>query len=332
MDNTEFGIGIIGTGSYIPDNILTNKELESIVDTSDEWITTRTGIKERRILDKSKATSYMAKIAGQRAIDASGLGSDDIDMIIVTTVTPDMAFPSTACIVQEKLGLKNAAAFDLEAACTGFIYGLSTGYSFIKSGLYQNVLVISADNLSKIIDWEDRNTCVLFGDGAGAVVLSKVESNKGIMSIKLGADGSGGDLLSQPAGGSLRPSTLETVKDKLHFIKMEGNSVFKFAVKTMVESSKQVMEESEVKIQEIDHLIPHQANMRIIESASKRLKIDLDKVQLNLEKYGNMSSASIPVALDEAVRSGKLHDNENVLLVGFGGGLTWGATLLKWKS
>lgn len=332
MDNTQYGIGIIGTGSYVPDRVLTNKELESIVDTSDEWITTRTGIKERRILDKDKATSYMSEKAAEKAIEASGLKPEDIDMVIVTTVTPDMAFPSTACLVQDRLGLKNAAAFDLEAACTGFIYGLASGYSFIKSGLYQNVLVISADNLSKIVDWEDRNTCVLFGDGAGAVVLSKVEPEKGILSIDIGADGAGGELLTQPAGGSLRPASEETIKDKLHYIKMEGNSVFKFAVKTMADSSRKVMNQVGMDVSHIDHLIPHQANMRIIESASKRLKIDSDKVCLNLDKYGNMSSASIPVALDEAVRSGKIKDKDNVLLVGFGGGLTWGATLLKWKS
>jgi len=328
----EFGIGIIGTGSYVPQNIVTNKDLEKIVDTSDEWITTRTGIRERRILEKDKSTSYMAKIAAERAIASSGLNSQDIDMVIVTTVTPDMAFPSTACIVQEQLGLKNAAAFDLEAACTGFIYGLTNAYAFVKSGLYKNILVISADNLSKIVDWEDRNTCVLFGDGAGAVVVSSVDSGKGILAMDIGADGSGGELLTQPAGGSLNPSTEETVKNKLHFIKMEGNSVFKFAVKTMAQSSKKVMDDISFNISDIDHLIPHQANMRIIESASKRLKIDKDKVCMNLDKYGNMSSASIPVALDEAVRSNKIKDGDNVILVGFGGGLTWGATLLKWTS
>ncbi|WP_130806885.1 beta-ketoacyl-ACP synthase III [Senegalia massiliensis] len=328
----EFGIGIIGTGSYVPQNIVTNKDLEKIVDTSDEWITTRTGIRERRILEKDKSTSYMAKIAAERAIASSGLNSQDIDMVIVTTVTPDMAFPSTACIVQEQLGLKNAAAFDLEAACTGFIYGLTNAYAFIKSGLYKNVLVISADNLSKIVDWEDRNTCVLFGDGAGAVVVSSVDSGKGILSMDIGADGSGGELLTQPAGGSLNPSTEETVKNKLHFIKMEGNSVFKFAVKTMAQSSKKVMDDISFSISDIDHLIPHQANMRIIESASKRLKINKDKVCMNLDKYGNMSSASIPVALDEAVRNNTIKDGDNVILVGFGGGLTWGATLLKWTS
>lgn len=328
----EFGIGIIGTGSYVPENIMTNKDLEKLVDTSDEWITTRTGIKERRILDKDKSASYMAKIAAERALDSSGLSSQDIDLIIVTTITPDMAFPSTACIVQEQLGLKNAAAFDLEAACTGFVYGLTNAYAFIKSGLYKNVLVISAENLSKIIDFEDRNTCVLFGDGAGAVVVSRVESDKGILAMDIGADGSGGDLLSQPAGGSLMPSTEETVKNKLHFIKMEGNSVFKFAVRTMTKSSKKVMEDMNFSIEDIDYLIPHQANMRIIEAASKRLKIDKEKIGINLDKYGNMSAASIPVALDEAVRSGKIKKGDNVILVGFGGGLTWGATLIKWAS
>lgn len=326
----EFGVGIIGTGSYVPSNIMTNKDLEKLVDTSDEWITTRTGIKERRILDKDKSTSFMAKIAAERAIASSGLNSQDIDLIIVATITPDMAFPSTACIVQDKLGIKNAAAFDLEAACTGFIYALTNAYAYIKSGIYKNVLVISSENLSKIMDFKDRNTCVLFGDGAGAVVVSQVEADKGILSMDIGADGSGAKFLNQPAGGSLIPSSEESVKNKLHFIKMEGNSVFKFAIKAMTKSSKKVMEDINFTIKDIDYLIPHQANMRIIEGACKRLEIDKDKVCINLDKYGNMSAASIPVALDEAVRSGKIKKNDNIILVGFGGGLTWGATLIKW--
>lgn len=330
MINNEFGIGIIGTGSYVPEKILTNKELEAMVDTSDEWIFSRTGIKERRILDKDKATSYMAVKAAEKALESSGLKPRDIDLVIVTTVTPDMAFPSTACIVQDKLRFENAAAFDLEAACTGFIYGIATGYSFINSNIYENVLVISADSLSKIVDWSDRNTCVLFGDGAGAVVLSKVPEDKGIQAVDLGADGKGGNLLKQPAGGSSIPATKETVENKLHHIKMEGNSVFKFAVKTMTQSSRKVMNESDVEIDSIDHLIPHQANIRIINSASKKLKIDNEKVYMNLDKYGNMSSASIPVALDEAVRKERIKDGDNIILVGFGGGLTWGSSLIKW--
>ncbi|MTI69963.1 MAG: ketoacyl-ACP synthase III [Firmicutes bacterium] len=326
------GVGIIGLGSYVPENILTNKELEEMVDTNDEWIQSRTGIKERRILDKDKATSYMAMEAGKKAIKDSGLSSEDIDLIIVTTVTPDMAFPSTACLVQRDLECENAAAFDLEAACSGFIYGLSVAYGYVKAGIYKNILLISADALSKITDFTDRNTCVLFGDGAGAAVISEVKENTGVLSIDIGADGKGADYLTQPAGGSKMPASKETVENRLHYINMEGNGVFKFAVKIMGDASKKVVSESGLELSDIDYLVPHQANIRIINSARKRLKLDKDKVYVNLDKYGNMSSASIPVALDEAVKEGKIKNNDNVILVGFGGGLTWGSCVIKWSK
>lgn len=324
------GVGIIGTGSFVPDKILRNEDLEKLVDTSDEWIKTRTGIEERRILDEDKSTSYMATLAGKEAIERAGLKAGDIDMIIIATVTPDMAFPSTACLVQESLNCKNAAAVDIEAACSGFIYGLSMAYSYIKADIYKNILVIGAENLSKITDWTDRNTCVLFGDGAGAAVVGEVPEGKGILAFDLGADGSGGEYLMQPAGGSKRPVSAETIEGKLHFIKMKGNEVFKFAVKTMAEASFKVIEKSNLSIEDVDYLIPHQANIRIIESARKRLKLEKDKVYVNLNKYGNMSSASIAVALDEAVKNGKLNENDNILLVAFGGGLTWGSCVIKW--
>ncbi|KGG81140.1 3-oxoacyl-ACP synthase [Caloranaerobacter azorensis H53214] len=330
--NRNKSVGIIGTGSFVPEKVLTNHDLEKIVDTSDEWIKTRTGIVERRILDDDKATSYMATVAAERAIDDAGIKNEDIDMIIVSTVTPDMAFPSTACIVQDKLGCTNAAAFDLEAACSGFLYALSIAYAYVNSGLYKNVLVIGAETLSRIIDWADRNTCVLFGDGAGAAIVSTVPEGMGFLGINLGADGSGGKYLTQPAGGSKCPATHDTVDKRLHYIKMEGNEVFKFAVRAMEEAAKKVIEMSGLKLEDIDYLVPHQANIRIIESARKRLKLAKDKVYINLNKYGNMSSASIPVALDEAIKAGKIKNGDNILLVGFGGGLTWGSCIIKWHK
>ncbi|MGF7057258.1 beta-ketoacyl-ACP synthase III [Brassicibacter mesophilus] len=326
------GIGIIGSGSYIPEKVLSNYDLEKLVDTSDEWIRTRTGIKERRILDDDKATSFMATEAAKKAMSHANIRAEDIDLIMVSTVTPDMMFPSTACIVQSNLNCINAAAFDLEAACSGFLYGLSIAYSFIRAGVYKNILLIGAEVLSRITDWTDRNTCVLFGDGAGAVVISEVPANKGILGIELGADGSGGHFLMQPAGGSKSPANEETIKNKLHYINMEGNEVFKFAVRKMEDASLKVIEKSKISVDDVDFLIPHQANMRIIESARKKLKLSEDKVYINLDRYGNMSSASIPVALDEAIKEGKIKDDDTVLLVGFGGGLTWGASIIKWHK
>lgn len=324
------GVGIIGTGSYVPENVVTNFDLEKMVDTSDEWIRSRTGIKERRILDKEKGSSYMAIEAAKKALEASELEPNDIDLIIVSTVTPDMMFPSTACLVQENLKCKNAAAFDLEAACSGFLYGLSVAYSFVSSGIYKNILLIGTDTLSRITDWTDRNTCVLFGDGAGAAIISEVPEGRGILGLDLGADGEGKNLLKLSAGGSLMPATEDTIKSKLHYIYMEGNEVFKFAVRKMEEISLKIIEKSKLNLGDIDYLVPHQANMRIIESARKKLKLSENKVYVNLENYGNMSSASIPVALDEAVRKNKIKDNDIVLLIGFGGGLTWGAMVLRW--
>lgn len=323
--------GIIATGSYVPDIKLTNEYFEKIVDTNDEWIVSRTGIKERRITDENTATSDIATKAALKALEKSGMTSKEIDLIIVTTVTPDMAFPSTACIVQKNIGAVNAAAFDIEAACSGFIYGLTIADSFVSKGVYKNVLVIGAETLSKITDYTDRNTCVLFGDGAGAAIVSEVEEGYGILSSYLGANGSEGHLLMQPAGGSRLPASEQTIKNRLHYINMDGSDVFKFAIKIMGEAAEKALKGCGMSKDDIDYLIPHQANTRIIDSAIKRLKISPDKVYVNLNKYGNMSSASIAVALDEANDKKLLKNNDIVVLVGFGGGLTWGASVIKWK-
>lgn len=323
--------GIIGTGSCLPDRIMTNQELEKMVDTNDEWIRSRTGICERRVSDENTATSDLATTAALRALENANLKPEEIDLIIVATVTPDMAFPSTACIVQKNIGAFNAAAFDVEAACSGFLYGLSIAENFIKTDFYKNVLVIGAETLTKIADFTDRNTCVIFGDGAGAAVVSEVPEEYGILSTYIGADGRGGHLLSQPAGGSRIPASLESIQNRLHFIKMDGSEVFKFAVKIMGEAAERALEKCGMSKEDIDYLIPHQANIRIIDSAVKRLKISSEKVYVNVDKYGNMSSASVAIALDEASRKGLLKDGEIVVLVAFGGGLTWGSAVLKWK-
>lgn len=330
LNNNLQSVGILGTGSCLPEKEITNYDLEKIVDTSNEWIVTRTGIHNRRIVEDSIATSDLATVAAKKALEMANIQPKDLDLIIVATVTPDNAFPSTACIVQSNLGAKNAAAFDLEAGCSGFLYGLATGKQFISTGLYKYVLVIGAETLSKITNWNDRNTCVLFGDGAGAVVLGPTVDGKGILSTHLGANGEGGKVLTQPAGGSRMPATIETVNQNLHYIKMDGSEVFKFAVRIMGNAAKKALELCNLNVSDIDYLVPHQANIRIISSAAKRLKLSMDKVYVNLDKYGNMSAASIPVALDEAVRKGKINENDIVVLVGFGAGLTWGSCVIKW--
>ncbi len=323
-------VGIIGIGTYVPEKVLTNKDLESMVDTSDEWIVERTGIQERRIASPDMATSDLASKAAQRALDDAGVTAEEIDLIIVATATPDMFFPSTACLVQANIKATHAAAFDLAAGCSGFVYGMVTGSQFIKAGLYKKVLVIGAECLSKILDWTDRNTCVLFGDGAGAAVLAETAPGYGILAAQLGADGSGGDLLKLPAGGSRNPATNETVSQRMHFVHMSGNDVFKFAVKIMGEAANRALEDAGLSAGDVDCLIPHQANIRIIQSAAKRLKLPMDKVMINVNKYGNTSAASIPIALEEAVHGGKIKQGDNVVLVGFGAGLTWASAVIKW--
>lgn len=323
-------VGIIGTGSYVPEKVVTNFDLEKIVDTSDEWIVSRTGIKERRISSSEESSSDLAYEASVAALDNAEISAEQLDLIIVSTITPDHLIPSTASILQHRLGAKNAAAFDLSAACSGFLYGVATGAQFIKTGIYKYILVIGVDTLSKITDWSDRNTCVLFGDGAGAAVLGQVEDGYGFLSYDLGSDGAGGDLLIQKAGGSRIPISKASVEDKLHFIHMNGPEVFKFAVKIMEQASNKVIEKAGLRKEDINYLIPHQANIRIIDYARDRLNLEDDKVIINVDKYGNTSSASIPIALDEANKNNLFINGDNVLLVGFGGGLTWGATLIKW--
>ncbi len=324
--------GIIGTGSCLPNRVMSNQEFEEIIDTNDEWIRSHTGICERRIADSNTAASDLSAEAALKALDNAGLMPGDIDLIIVATVTPDMMFPSTACIVQEKIGAVNAAAFDLEAACSGFLYGLAVAENFIATGFYKNILVIGAETLSKIADFSDRNTCVLFGDGAGAAVVSEVPEQYGILSSCLGADGSSGDLLKLPAGGSRIPASAESIRDGLHYIKMDGGKVYRFAAKAMAEAAEVALAKCGLLKEDINYMIPHQANIRIIESAVKRLKISEDKVYINIDKYGNMSAASIAVALDEASRKGLLKDGDAIVLVAFGGGLTWGSAVIRWKG
>ena len=322
-------IGIVGLGMYVPKKIMTNLDLEKLVDTSDEWITTRTGIKERRIAAKGQCTSDLAAEAAKEALKDAKMDPLDIELIIVCTITPDKVIPSTSCIVQHKIGAKNAVCFDLAAACSGFLYSLTCAKALLQSGMYNNALVIGADVLSAFVDWTDRSTCVLFGDGAGAAILK--ESDKGvIVSTYLGNNGTFGDLLQIPAGGSAMPATHETVNQKLHYIKMQGNELFKVAVTKMVEAAKKVLADNNLKSEDVDCLIPHQANLRIIDATTKRLNIPDEKVFINLTKYGNMSSAASVVALAEAVKEGKIKQGDDVVMVAFGGGLTWGSVLLKW--
>lgn len=324
-------VGISGIGSYVPDKVITNFDLSKMVDTSNEWIVDRTGIEERRVVEDNIAASDIATIAAKRALEDGKTNPEDIDLIIVATVTGDHAFPSTACIVQKNLGATKAAAFDINAGCSGFVYSLDIGQRFISTGAYKKVLVIGAETLSKITDWEDRNTCVLFGDGAGACLLEETEEGLGILSSELGSRGQDGEVLIQPGGGSRHPASEDTIANKLHYIKMDGREVFKFAVRVMEKATINVIEKANLKLEELDFLVPHQANIRIIAAAEKRLNLGKDKVYINLNKYGNMSSASIPVALDEAIKAKKINKGDNVLLVAFGAGLTWASMIIKWN-
>ncbi|HEX3015120.1 MAG TPA: beta-ketoacyl-ACP synthase III [Desulfobacteria bacterium] len=323
-------VGIAGIGTFVPKNVLTNADMEKMVDTNDEWIVTRTGIRERRKVDEGTTTSDLCMEAARRALANAKVKAEDLDLIIVATVTPDYSFPATACLVQARLGAVKAAAFDLSVGCAGFIYALATGSRFIASGMYDKVLIIGADTLSKITDFTDRSTCILFGDGAGAAVLTPAEAGKGILAFELGSQGDEEKLLVLPGGGSRFPASEETVRGRQHYIKMAGSEVFKFAVRIMAEASARCLDKAGLSASDVDILVPHQANLRIIESAMKRLDIDRDKVLVNVDRYGNMSAASIPVALDEALQAGKIKDGATLLMVGFGAGLTWGACALKW--
>jgi 3-oxoacyl-[acyl-carrier-protein] synthase-3 len=324
---------IIGTGSYAPKKVVTNHDLEKILDTSDDWITERTGIKQRHIAEKGEVTSDLAFEASQRALKAAKLSPQELDVIIVATLTPDMVMPNCGCALQTKLGAKNAVAYDIYAACTGFIYGLSIANAYIKSEMYKNILVVGAEILSRVTDWEDRTTCVLFGDGAGAVVLQRQSSKqgkRGVLSTHLHSDGALGNLLSLPGGGSLNPTSNDTIAKRMHYIKMKGNETFKAAVRALGEAAQEALDHNKLKHEDLDFLVPHQANLRIIQAMAQRLKMPMEKVVLTLPKYGNTSAASIPMALDEAVRDGRIKDNHLLLLEAFGGGLTWGSALIRW--
>jgi 3-oxoacyl-[acyl-carrier-protein] synthase-3 len=315
----------------VPERVLTNDELSKLVDTSDEWIQTRTGIKERRIAAPEQATSDLCLPAAEVALRDAGVQAADLDLVIVTTITADMLFPSTAALVAARLGADNAAAYDLSAGCTGFVYGLVQGYAAISAGLAKQVLVIGADTLSRIVDWSDRATCVLFGDGAGAVVLEQVEVG-GFHVFELGADGAGGMELFMPAGGSRRPASAETVAAGEHYVKMNGREVYKFATRVLPSSAQAVLEASGKSIGDIDLYVPHQANLRIIEHAAKKLGIEEERVFVNVDRYGNTSSASIPLALCEARAEGRLKDGALVLMTGMGAGLTWGSSVMTWTG
>lgn len=322
---------IIGMGKYLPKKVLTNQDLEKMVDTNDEWIVSRTGIKERHIAAKDESTSTMAAEAAKQAIEQSGLNKEDIDLVMVGTLSPDMPFPATACLVQNILKLPNAATMDLEAACSGFVYGLTTASAYIKAGLYKNIVVIGAETMSRFVDWKDRNTCVLFGDGAGAVVVSATEDdNEGFMGFKLGGDGQYKDFLYVPGGGSALPATCKTVEDGEHYLKMNGNATFKVAVRTMARIFGEMLEEANVKSDDVKIVVPHQANERIDFAVADRLGIPREKFYMNLARYGNTSAATIPIALREAWEEGRIEKGDIVGLVAFGGGFTWGSVLLKW--
>ncbi|MGC8554675.1 MAG: beta-ketoacyl-ACP synthase III [Candidatus Acidulodesulfobacterium sp.] len=322
---------IAGIGSFVPEKVLTNEELCNIVDTSDEWIMSRTGIKERRIAEKGLTTSDIAAAAAKKALDVSGLKPEDIELVLVGTITPDMIFPSTSCIVQNKLGLKNAAAFDISAGCSGFIYSLSVADSFIKSGKYKNVLVIGADLLSRITDYEDRSTCVLFGDGGGAAVLTaNTQNNRGILSTHMHSEGGHDDILMLKAGGSLMPASFESVNGREHYIKMKGSELFRYAVNYLKDIAQEAIDFNGLKPEDIDLFVPHQANIRIIEATAKKLKFPMERVFVNVEKYGNTSSGSIPIALDEAYSSGRIKEKDIVLIDAIGAGLTWASSIIRW--
>ncbi|WP_404350679.1 ketoacyl-ACP synthase III [Sutcliffiella horikoshii] len=305
--------GILGIGRYVPEKILTNADLEKMVDTTDEWIKTRTGIEERRIATDDVDTSHMAYFAAEKALKDAGITAEELDMIIVATVTPDNPFPSVACMIQERLGAKKACAFDMSAACAGFMYGIITAKQFVEAGTYKHVLVVGVEKLSKIVDWEDRNTAVLFGDGAGATIIGPVSEGRGILSFELGADGTGAKHLYQD----------ETIV-------MNGREVFKFAVRQMGESAVNVLEKAGLSKEDVDFLIPHQANIRIMEAARERLGLPLEKMSMTVQKYGNTSAASIPISIVEEIEKGNIHDDDLVVMVGFGGGLTWGAIAIRW--
>ena len=323
---------ITGWGMAVPEKILTNDDLSKMVDTNDEWIRSRTGIAERRIAGEGESSATLAVEASLRALEVANLKAADIDLVIVSSSSPEHIFPATASLVQDQIGAINAGAFDLSAACTGFIFATNMAAQSIRSGAIKNALVIGAETLSRFVDWTDRNTCILFGDGAGAFVLQANDEPGGVLSAVMHSDGSGGDLLSLPAGGSKLPTSEATIRNGLHFIQMDGKSVFRFATRVMARATKEALEKAGLEAEDLDLVIPHQANTRIIEAAARGLKLPMDKFMVNLEKYGNTSTASVPIATVEAFESGRIKPGDKIVLVGFGGGLTWGALVAEWTG
>ena len=323
-------VSIIGTGSYVPERVLSNADLEKMVDTNDEWIVSRTGIKERRIAADDESTSDLASKAALAAMENAGITADEIDLILVATITPDMFFPSTACFVQTKIGAKNAACFDVSAACSGFLYAVEIAQQFITSHTYDTILVIGAEKLSSIVDWTDRNTCVLFGDGAGAAILRHRGGGHGVISTFMGSDGGLSDILYIPGGGSKFPITKDNADQRLNCIKMNGKETYKHAVTSMLAATQHVLAEANLKSGDLACIIPHQANLRIIEAIAHRLEVPMERFMINLDRYGNTSAAAVAIALDEANRTGRMQVGDYVLLVVFGGGLTWASSVIQW--
>ncbi len=323
-------VSIIGTGSYLPEKALTNAELEKMVETSDEWITSRTGIRERRIAADGEFTSDLAANAAKAAIENAGISAEEIDLIIVASITPDMFMPSTACIVQTKIGAKRAACFDISAACSGFLYAIEIAQQFITSQTFNTILVIGADKLSSIVDWKDRNTCVLFGDGAGAAILRHRAHGHGVIATRLGSNGELAELLQVPGGGCAIPITSQNADQNLATIRMKGAETFKYAVNAMVDSARQVLDDAGLEPADLTCVIPHQANLRIINAVAERLELPIDRFMVNLDRFGNTSAAAVAIALDEANRTGRMKVGDYVLLVVFGGGLTWASSVIQW--
>ena len=323
-------VGIKGMGYYVPENVVTNFDLEKIVDTTDEWIRTRTGIEERRFASPDEATSDLAYKAALKAIEVAKIDKNQIDMIIVATCTPDYIAQGTSCLVQNKLGLTSIPCLDVNAACSGFIYGMSMAYSLVKSKIYKNILVVGAETLSRIIDMQNRNTCVLFGDGEGAVIIGEVEEGYGILGLSLGAEGEDDMILKVPAGGTRKPNNEETIKNRENFLIMKGKEVFKFAVTVLPKVTLDALEQSKLSVNDLSMIFPHQANERIIEAASKRIEVPLEKFYMNLNRIGNTSAASIAIALGEALEKGLVKKGDNIALTGFGAGLTYGSMVMKW--
>ncbi len=326
-----FGAFIAGTGCALPERRLTNADLEKLVETSNDWIVQRTGMRERRVAGPGESTASLAAAAGRRAIDDANISPQDVDLLIVATLTPDRLTPSTACLVQHELGIeRHIGAFDLNAACSGFVYGLATAAQFVQNGVFRNVLVIGAETLSKVVDYTDRNTCILFGDGAGAAVISRSENpERGLRAFELGANGAGAPFIGIPAGGSLHPATAQTVAERMHYLKMNGREVYKFAVHQMTESLRAAMEACGLTAETVKLVVPHQVNQRIIDSATEKMGFPKEKVFINIERYGNTSAASVPIALDEARKSGRCGAGDWIIMVAFGAGLTWAAATVK---